>query len=388
MEKTVSRTPLRISFVGGGTDIADFYRKYGGEVISTTIDKYITVEVSPRNDKQIAIRTTGGTEGEKVPIHRDARNGMRGGESDQKQISPAHCPTFPPAASWETVDSLDAVKHPLIREALRKTGVESGVSIEVISDISAQGTGLGSSSALTVGLLNALYAYQGERCNAEKLARDACDIEINILGNPIGKQDQYATAYGGLRRFWFEPDDSVITELFQVPMYPDESGLRGTSKILEKHLMLFNTGIQRSANTILSEQKRAASPTSLLKIRGLVPNCCNALMRNDFDKIGQLLHENWQLKRGLAGSISTDQLDTTYRLALDTGALGGKLLGAGGGGYFLFYVPQAQQRAVIAALDGLAEYTPFRFESKGSQIIPDLRINETLQTEPHCPQAR
>ena len=235
--------------------------------------------------------------------------------------------------------------------------MESGVSIKVTSDISAQGTGLGSSSALTVGLLNALYAYRGDRWNAEKLARDACLVEINILGSPIGKQDQYATAYGGLRRFWFEPDDSVIAELFQ------------TSEILEKHLMLFDTGIQRSANTILTEQKRAASPTSLLKIRELVPNFCNALMRNDFDKVGQLLHENWQLKRGLAGSISNDRLDTTYRRALDAGALGGKLLGAGGGGYFLFYVPQAQQRAVISALDGLAEHTPFRFEPCGSQII-------------------
>ena len=133
--------------------------------------------------------------------------------------------------------------------------------------------------------------------------------------------------------------------------------------------MLFDTGIQRSANTILSEQKRAASPTSLLKIRELVPNLCNALIRNDFDKVGQLLHENWQLKRGLAGSISNDQLDTTYRLALDAGALGGKLLGAGGGGYFLFYVPEAVQDTVIAALDGLAEHTPFHFESRGSQLI-------------------
>ena len=330
-EKTVSRTPLRISFVGGGTDIADFYRRYGGEVISTTMDKYITVEVTPRTDEEIAIKTAG--------------NGK-----EQRSL-------FPTDDSWQTVSCLDKVDHPLIREALRKTDVQSGVSIEVTSDISARGTGLGSSSALTVGLLNALYAYRGERWNAEKLARAACEVEINILGNPIGKQDQYAAAYGGLRRFWFEPDDSVIAELYQ------------TSEILEKHLMLFDTGIQRSANTILSEQKHAASPKSLLKIRELVPRFCNALMRNDFDKVGQLLHENWQLKRGLAGSISNDQLDTTYRLALDAGALGGKLLGAGGGGYFLFYVPLVQQGEVISALDGLASPTPFRFEPNGSQLI-------------------
>ena len=355
MEKTVSRTPLRISFVGGGTDIADFYRRYGGEVISSTIDKYITVEVTPRTDEQIAIKTAGRTESGKV----------RRRESGQKEIPLSHSPTFSPAASGRTVSSLDAVKHPLIREALRKTGVESGVSIEVTSDISAQGTGLGSSSALTVGLLNALCTYWGERCDAEQLARDACEVEINILGSPIGKQDQYATAYGGLRRFWFEPDDSVIVESLS------QEGVENNDRcsLLEKHLMLFDTGIQRSANTILTEQKRAASPTSLLKIRELVPRFCNALMRNDFDKVGQLLHENWQLKRGLAGSISNDQLDTTYRLALDAGALGGKLLGAGGGGYFLFYVPPVQQSEVISALDGLAYHTPFRFEPSGSQLI-------------------
>lgn len=330
MKKIISKTPLRISFVGGGTDIAYFYRRYGGEVISTTINKYITVRVTPHTEKQIAVKTVG---------------------SGREQQS-----LFPTDDSWQTVSSLDEVKNPLIRETMRKTGVESGVSIKVTSDISAQGTGLGSSSALTVGLLNALYAYRGERWNAEKLARDACEVEIDILGNPIGKQDQYAAAYGGLRRFWFEPDDSVIVERFQV------------SATLEKQLMLFDTGIQRSANTILSDQKRAASPTSLLKIRELVPRFCNTLMRNDFNKVGQFLHENWQLKRGLTGSISNNRLDTTYRLALDAGALGGKLLGAGGGGYFLFYVPPVQQSEVISALDGLTSHTPFRFEPYGSRL--------------------
>ena len=328
MKKTFSRTPLRISFVGGGTDIAGFYHRYGGEVISTTIDKYITVKISQREDKKIAVWT----------------------EKTKAELGLA--PSL--------VSALDEIQHPLIRETMRKTGVKSGVSIEITSDISARGTGLGSSSALTVGLLNALYAYRGERWNAESLARDACEVEIDILGNPIGKQDQYASAYGGLRRFWFEPDDSVITERFQ------------TSETLEKHLMLFDTGIQRNASTILSEQKRTASPTSLLKIRELVPRFCNALMRKDFDKVGQLLHENWQLKRGLAGFISNDRLDTTYRLALDTGALGGKVLGAGGGGYFLFYVPEAQQSAVISALDGLASHTPFRFEPCGDSRNGDF----------------
>jgi len=343
MEKIISKTPLRISFVGGGTDIADFYRRYGGEVISTTIDKHITVKVSCRADGRIAIRTE--TAEAEACERKEARS-------------------LPPSPSHPLVSSLDEIRHPLIRETMRKTGVESGVSIEITSDISARGTGLGSSSALTIGLLNALYAYRGERWNAESLARDACLVEIDILGNPIGKQDQYASAYGGFRRFWFEPDDNVSVE----SLPPKGVGNNDRCSPLEKHLMLFDTGIQRSASTILSEQKRTASPTSLLKIRELVPRFCNALMRKDFDKVGQLLHENWQLKRGLAGSISNDRLDTTYRLALDAGALGGKVLGAGGGGYFLFYVPEAQQSAVISALDGLASHTPFRFEPCGSQL--------------------
>lgn len=349
MEKIISKTPLRISFVGGGTDIADFYRRHGGEVISTTIDKYITVKVSCRADGRIAIRTEAA----------EAEACERGNVEAWKEAR-----LLAPASSHPLVSSLDEIRHPLIRETMRKTDVESGVSIEITSDISARGAGLGSSSALTVGLLNALYAYRGERWNAESLARDACEVEIDILGNPIGKQDQYASAYGGLRRFWFEPDDNVSVE----SLPPKGVGNNDRCSSLEKHLMLFDTGIQRSASTILSEQKRTASPTLLLKIRELVPKFCNALMRKDFDKVGQLLHENWQLKRGLAGSISNDRLDTTYRLALDAGALGGKVLGAGGGGYFLFYVPEAQQSAVISALDGLASHTPFCFEPCGSQL--------------------
>ncbi len=254
MENTISRTPLRISFVGGGTDIANFYRKYGGEVISTTIDKYITVEVSRREDRKIAVRTD------------EAKAGACERVKKLTALPPRSLAPSP-------VTSLDEVKHPLIREAMRKTGVVHGVSIEV----SAQGTGLGSSSALTVGLLNALYAYRGRRCNAEKLARDACDIEINILGNPIGKQDQYAAAYGGLRRFWFELDDSVVVE--SLPQKDVRNN--GRCSPLEKYLMLFDTGIQRSANTILSEQKRAASPTSLLKNQGTGPK---SLQRADTER--------------------------------------------------------------------------------------------------------
>jgi len=213
-----------MSFVGGGTDIANFYRQYGGEVISTAIDKYISVRITSRQDSQIAINT---------PDHR------------------------------ETVPSSNQIQHPLIREAVRKTNVTGGVSITVASDIPSRGCGLGSSSALTVGLLNALYAYQGIEMSTETLAQQACEIEIDRLSQPIGKQDQYITAYGGLRWIQFNRDESVQTE--------DIATTAETLAHLEQNLMLFYTGIQRRAETILHEQKRSASPQTLLQIKELVP---------------------------------------------------------------------------------------------------------------------
>ena len=331
MTKIISKTPLRISFVGGGTDISDFYRKYGGAVISTAIDKYITVEVSRRDDNQIIVKTPD---------------------------------------NWQEVNWIDEIRHPLIRESMRKTGVQLGVSIKVKSDIPARGTGLGSSSALTVGLLNALYTYQRKRYDlavyyekygkfplTERLAYWACEIEIDRLGNPIGKQDQYIAAYGGFRQFTFEPNDDVSVEAIEPP------------SDLEKHLMLFYTGIQRQAGAILNEQKQTANPETLLKMKAQVQELSEIFMKGGHTaKIGAILHEAWKLKRSLTDCISTDQLDATYRLALDAGALGGKLLGAGGGGYFLFYVPVEKQAAVIAALDGLCSHTPFRFEPRGSRL--------------------
>ena len=335
----ISRTPIRISLVGGSTDIANFYRGYGGEVISTAIDKYISVRITKRRNSQIAINT---------PDHR------------------------------ETVSHLEHIQHALIREAMRKTGVTEGVSITVTSDIPSRGCGLGSSSALTVGLLNALYTYRGIEMSTETLAHQACEIEIDRLKQPIGKQDQYIAAYGGLRRIQFNKDESVHAQ--EIPVTPEIVAR------LEDNCALFYTGIQRRAETILHKQKRSANPQTLLQIKELVPAFYDVLVKGDEDRlceIGYLLDRAWQLKRSLCDSISNPMLDTIYERATAAGALGGKILGAGGGGYFLFYVPTEKQGDVTAALSDLGlSRLAFRFESKGSQLIEDRSTEPFIERQP------
>ena len=338
----ISRTPIRISLVGGSTDIANFYQEYGGEVISATIDKYISVRITRRRNSQIAIDT---------PHHR------------------------------ETVADPNHIQHPLIREAVRKTfptvcGANrgSGITITVISDIPSRGCGLGSSSALTVGLLNALYAYQGIEMSPETLAHQACEIEINHLNQPIGKQDQYIAAYGGLKRIRFNRDESVNMQ--DIPVTAEMVAH------LEENFTLFYTGIQRRAETILHEQKRSASPQTLLQIKGLVPAFYDVLVEGNHKgclcEVGHLLHRGWSLKRSLCDSISNHKLDTIYERAIAAGALGGKILGAGGGGYFLFYVPKEKQGIVTSILAELGLLRlGFRFEPKGSQLIEQRNPNES-----------
>ena len=336
----IARTPIRISFVGGGTDIANFYRGYGGEVISTAIDKYISVHITEGQKSQIAVNTQ------------------------------CYC---------ETVSAIDQIQHPLIREAVRKTNVTGGISITVTSDIPSHGCGLGSSSALTVGLLNALYTYQGIEISAETLAQQACEIEIERLNQPIGKQDQYIAAYGGLRRIQFNRDESVHTQ--EIPVTPE------TIARLEEHFTLFYTGIQRRAETILHEQKRSASPQTLLQIKELVPAFYDVLLQGNrggcLNEVGHLLDCAWQLKRFLCDSISNPMLDTIYESAIAAGALGGKILGAGGGGYFLFYVPTEKQGAVTTALSDLGLLRlGFRFEPRGSQVIEDRPTEPFIESQP------
>jgi len=320
----ISRTPLRLSFLGGGTDLAAFYELEGGAVLSTTIDKYIFATVNKKFDDHIRISYS----------------------------------------KTEIVEHIDQVKHELIREAMKLTGVDGGIEITTIADIPSQGTGLGSSSTFTVGILNALYAYKGQHVSAEILAEQACSIEIGIVGSPIGKQDQYIASYGGLQFIQFNKDGSVFID----PIVCS----REMKNALQDNLMLFYTGITRRANNILSEQKKKSATNKIEELRALKEFAFRAKKALEIDKslaeFGSLLDESWKIKKTLASGITKPEIDEMYAVAKNAGALGGKIAGAGGGGFLLLYVPREKQNAVRAALSSLQE-TPFRFEPQGSKII-------------------
>lgn len=320
----ISRTPLRVSFAGGGTDLAAFYRKEEGEVVSSAIDKYMYVTVNKRFDDTIRLSY------------------MR----------------------TEIVDTCDDLRHELVREAMKLTGVTKGIEITTIADIPAKGTGLGSSSSLTVGLLNALYAYKGKRVPTKQLAEEACRIEIDILKEPIGKQDQYIAAYGGINHFYFKSSGEVIVE----PLLVDVSRM----KRLQESLLLFYTHVTREAHSVLKEQ-RANTRQRLAELRGLkrlVPAVKDCLEKKGgtLDEFGALLGRGWELKKQLASSITNKAIDAHYQKALDAGASGGKILGAGGGGFLLLYCRKERREKVRKALGGL-KYVPFAFEPEGSRII-------------------
>lgn len=319
----ISRTPLRISFVGGGTDLRAFYKKEPGAVVSTAINKYMYVAVNKKFDDKIRLSYT----------------------------------------RTEMVDSVNELKHELVREAMKLTGVTSGVEITTMADIPAAGTGLGSSSSLTVGVLNALYAYQGKHKEASLLAREACQIEIDILKEPIGKQDQYSAAYGGLNYIEFRPDEEVIVD--PLPCHQE------TRERLEKRLILFYTGLTRKANAILNEQQARSEEKfeTLKKMKEIALELKNCRSEEYLlDHFGDFLHRNWELKKGLVTSISNSQIDAYYQKALKAGAEGGKILGAGGGGFLLLYCKERRQNEVREALKELKE-TPLRFEPQGSKIV-------------------
>jgi D-glycero-alpha-D-manno-heptose-7-phosphate kinase len=321
----VSRTPLRISFVGGGTDLPDFYEEHGGAVVSTTLDKWIHVIVAPRFEGDVRVSYS----------------------------------------KTEIVDSAAAVEHSLVREAMRLTGVPRGVDIVTLADIPSRGTGLGSSSTVTVGLLNALYAFQGIYKPPLKLAEEAARIEIEILGNPIGRQDQYAAAVGGFNFIEFPPRGGAVR--VEPVICKTE-----TLKELQRSLLLFYTGRQRSADTVLAEQRHRVrggrGVEALKRMRDLAGELRERLGEGDVDALGPLLHENWELKRGLASGISDESDDHRYALARQAGATGGKILGAGGGGFLVLFVPPERQNHVRAVLRDLREL-PFRFVSQGTQIV-------------------
>jgi D-glycero-alpha-D-manno-heptose-7-phosphate kinase len=326
----VTRTPLRISLAGGGTDLADFYERDYGAVLSTAIDNYIYVTVKPHS-----------------PLFNE--------------------PIRLNYSKSEEVHRIDELENNIARECLRFMKVEPPIYISTVGDHPAS-TGLGSSSSFAVGLLNALHAYRGERVTAGQLAEEASHVEIEMLGEPIGKQDQYAAAFGGLNFFVFKPGGAVTVE-------PQRMSSRGLRELFEA-MLLFWTGHQRDAGQVLSEQRAniESKMNPLLEMRGHAHDLQELLHRDgavDVLEVGRILDETWQLKRGLASTISTDEIDVWYRLARDAGAVGGKLCGAGGGGCILFIAPPDRHESVRAALHDLIE-VPVGHEVHGSQVLVQL----------------
>jgi D-glycero-alpha-D-manno-heptose-7-phosphate kinase len=318
----ITQTPLRIGLLGGGTDLPSYYRDHGGRVLNCALDKYVYVIVKQRFDDDIYVNYS------------------------KKEI----------------VSRIQDLEHELVREAMLMTGVARGVEITTLADIPSSGSGLGSSSAVTVGLLHALFAYQGKQVSAAELAESACEIEIERCGKPIGKQDQYIAAFGGIRDLRFGPGDGIVAEEIQL-----EAGER---RRLQEQIMLFYTGITRSATPILAEQNAniGATRQQLDLLRDLAGFAAERLRSGDVDAIGPLVRESWEAKRKLASGVSTSDIDMAVSRALEAGASGVKLSGAGGGGFLLVICPMENQRAVRATLAGMKEF-PVRFDAQGSRVM-------------------
>lgn len=320
----ISKTPLRISFAGGGSDLRAYYQYRSGSVISTAIDKYIYICVNKKFDDRIRVGYS----------------------------------------KIEIVNNVDDIEHNIIKEALKLTGITKGVEVVYASDMmpAHEGTGLGSSSSIAVGTLNALYAFKGQHVSAERLAQEACKIEIEILGHPIGKQDQYAVAYGNFNYIQFNTDESVFVE----PIICKAE----TKRELKKNLLFFFTNMKADSGIILGEQRKKTEENIdiLDKMVGLSRELKMALENNNITEFGNILHKGWLYKQKLANGITNPILNDYYEKARKAGALGGKILGSGGGGFFLFCCEEKNQNKVREALTDLKE-TSFNFEPQGSRII-------------------
>ena len=326
----ISRAPVRISLGGGGTDLPSYYKKFGGFLVAAAIDKYIFISINRRFFSSIRLSYS----------------------------------------ETEIVDSVDQVKHRIFREALKLLGIVNQVEIVSIADVPSN-CGLGSSSAFTVSLLNGLHAYKREFVSLEGLAEEACRLEIDILGEPIGKQDQYMSALGGLCSLTFEKSGRVVVEPLQLP----------ADKLLdlENNLSLFYTGVERRASEILSSQNERTKAddnavlSTLHRIKEIGQDSRRALERGDLDEFGALMDFHWQIKKNLSQKISNPHFDEIYETARKSGALGGKIMGAGGGGFFMFY-SQNRKGRLIEALQRLGlSYTPFRFDFEGAKILVNMR---------------
>lgn len=324
----ISRTPLRMSFIGGGSDLKDYYKTGHGSVLSTTINKYIYVIAHPQFTENIRVSYS----------------------------------------QTEFVNGVNNVQHNLIRECLKTVGgIEKGIDIAYVSDLlpDHQGSGLGGSSSITVGTLNALYAYQNQHTPSKDLAEKACEIEIEKLGHPIGKQDQYAVAYGGFNHIRFNFDESVFVNPILLK--------KETKKNLEENLILFYTGINTISSTILAEQRENTKRNPLTKnsldtMVGLSEELLEELKQDNLSNFGEILHKNWMLKKTLASKVTNPKIEEYYKNARDAGAIGGKILGSGGGGFLLVYCERKNQEGVKEILSNLKEID-FKFEYEGSKII-------------------
>jgi D-glycero-alpha-D-manno-heptose-7-phosphate kinase len=321
----ISRTPTRISFAGGGSDMPSYYRRYGGAVISTGIKRFMYITINPKFDHRI-------------------------------RLSYSHT---------EEVDNVGQIEHRLIRAILEEHRVEGGIEITSVADIPSHGSGLGSSSAFTVGLIHVLHAYRGRLIGKKQLAEEACRIEIERLNDPIGKQDQYAAAFGGFNFMRFNPDDSV-----------DVEPLTYLWEMVEKihaSLQVFYTGVTRSARVILAEQQANLDQSremrqGLGRLVRLAEELRNDLVSGNLDSFGEVLHESWMLKRELARGVSSQTIDELYERARKAGAIGGKILGAGGGGFLMLTAPKERHESIANALADLRR-VPMQFEPQGSMIV-------------------
>ncbi|QXO93530.1 hypothetical protein KSK55_09055 [Methanospirillum purgamenti] len=328
----ISRAPVRISLGGGGTDLESYYSKYGGFLISGAIDKYIFISANRR-----------------------FYNTIRLGYS-----------------KTEIVDSYEEIQHGIFKEALRHVQPHDGCGIELVSiaDVPAN-CGLGSSSSFTVSLLNALHAYNRDYLSQKQLAEEACMIEIEKLGQPIGKQDQYISAFGGITTLTFEKNGDVVVD----PIKMSDDAIDE----LERNVLLYYTGIERSASDILSEQNEKSIKDesdvidSLHQIKKIGYDTRNAFENGNLDKFGELLDVHWNNKKQLSKNISNPFIDSCYEIALKNGAIGGKIMGAGGGGFFMFYAPEKHDLLTRAMKEKGLKPMRFRFDFEGAKILFNMK---------------
>jgi D-glycero-alpha-D-manno-heptose-7-phosphate kinase len=325
----ITRTPFRIPLGGGGTDLPSYYKNYTGFLVSAAINKYVYITLNKRFEESIRVSYS----------------------------------------KTEIVDEVDQIQHPIVREALKLVGIKHSIEITSIADVPAQ-TGLGSSSSFTVGLLKALHAYKREPISYQDLAEEACHLEIDILGEPIGKQDQYIASFGGVTSLTIDHDGEVRVDTH---ILSDD-----ILDQLESNVLLYYTGIKRSASEVLQEQNKATRENnrevieSLHQIKEIGHQIEEALKKGNLQQFGALLNVHWQIKKRMSNKITKNQIDQWYEKALENGALGGKLMGAGGGGFFMFYCDNNKShfRRTMTEM-GLREIR-FRIEQEGSKVLVDV----------------